>query len=148
MKNKNIWWIILVVIALLFLSRPGLKLAGETLGRTLSTSEVSPGGTFTLTYDVIAPDPPYFFSIADYITGGCTVLGSTEIITTLTSPQTETGALTVQAPGTAGTCTFDGDWQLGANPIVPFTQGSVRVCSAVDCVQSSWAPSSDTECTP
>ena len=134
------------MIIIILISTEDKKEAGETLERDVSDSFVHPGGTFTLTYQVQNPAPPFFFSIKDVISGGCTSFGTTDITTTLTSPQTATGAITITAPATTGTCTFNGDWKLGANPEVGFTQDTVTVCNKINCIQSAWSPNQNTVC--
>ena len=141
---KKIIWIIGILIIIILISTEDKKEAGETLERDVSDSFVHPGGTFTLTYQVQNPAPPFFFSIKDVISGGCTSFGTTDITTTLTSPQTATGAITITAPATTGTCTFNGDWKLGAGNIVLFPSMTVDIISP-SCTQDSECPL-DTSC--
>lgn len=152
--NKNIWFVIAALVLLVLFIKPagklsvGQKMAGETLSRSLSASYVHPSETFTVTYNVGGQSAaPFFFSIKDILTGGCLVSGSSSIITTLTSPASATGAITVTAPATTGNCYFDGNYQLGSNAQVTFSpQGNVRICNAVNCVQSTWSPATTTVC--
>lgn len=141
--NKNIIWVIVIAGLLIMAQQGDKKTAGEAMERKLSTTAVQPGGTFTVKYSVLNfGSNPFFFSIKDTITGGCTVFGNNEIITTITSPQTETGAITVNAPQ-SGICTFSGDYKLGSNNPVVFPNMQVAVQSGCtsnnDCTQLNGA---------
>lgn len=96
------------------------------LERQLPTS-VNSGSTFTVKYMVSGDSAPYFFSIKDVMSGGCTVQGDSQIVTTLTSPATYVD-ISVKAPS-SGTCTFNGDYQLGSASLVNFPAGTVTVSS-------------------
>ncbi len=148
--NKNTYLILgsIIVVMIIFGQAGEKKEAGETLSRSFSDTFVWPGQTFILTYNVGGQSAaPFFFSIKDTITGpGCTVTGSSEIVTTVTSPASGSGDITVLAPGSTGDCNFDGDWILGSNPAVLFGTESVRICNAVNCVQSAWAATPATVC--
>ena len=144
LTNKQL--ILLIVVGLIIISTQGEKKeAGETMAREFSVSSIEPGETFTVKYKVLgfAVDP-FFFSIKDTITGGCTVFGNPEIVTTLTSPQPETGAITVQAPS-SGSCQFNGDWKSGSDAAVSFTPATVSI-SAITCSTNSDCSDLDTEC--
>lgn len=154
MVNNKVWIavgiIALVIIFLPQIQKESKKLAGETMKRQFSNNYVNPGGTFTVQYNVQGVSAsPYFFSIKDIITGaGCTLAtnGGNEIITTITSPQAESGQISVKAPSILGLCNFNGDYQLGSNVPVSFSQESVEVCNAVNCVQSDWTPLTNNAC--
>lgn len=95
--------------------------------RVVSTTSATKDGTFTVKYVVSGVSPPFFYSIKDTMSGGCTVNGQNVIATTLTSPATETGAITVKAPSTDSTCTFTGDSKLGSSNTVAFPSASVTI---------------------
>lgn len=138
MKVNRLIWIGIAIAIVVLLSSSGVKLgkkaAGESLERVLSSNSVQPGGSFTLKYRVLnAGSTPFFFSIKDTMSGGCTIFGSSEVVTTLSSPAGETGAMTITAPSSEGTCTFTGDWQLGSGGLVQFTTQTVTVQTSGTC---------------
>lgn len=102
--------------------------AFAVLNREVSTTAVQSGGTFTVKYISSGVNPPFFYSIKDTLTGGCTLLdGKNVIATVLTSPQTETGAITVNAPSSDTICYLNGDSQFAGSALVNFAQASVKV---------------------
>ena len=116
-KNKNMIWIILVIGALIFFMQPGEEKVGlkgaqadvsvAVIDRSFSASEVKVGTTFTNTYTASGyAAGSWGVLIEDTSTGGCS---PASINTGFLSPTTSTPE-TITAPGTAGTCTFAGQY--------------------------------------
>ncbi len=102
----------------------------ETVTRSVSTSTVAPGGTFTLSYTANGVSGSWGATLLENIQGGCTVSGKTQLQFAMLSDLPNPLTYTVQAPSSNANCVFHGDYKFGSFAVVPFTDATVVVGTA------------------
>lgn len=133
-SNKNIFWIILIIVAIVIFMQPSEKtvlkgatadVTSATLSRDTSSDVVKIGTSWSVGYSTSTVGVgSYVAAITDNVVGGCNPIQANLVII---SPDTQ-GIYTYTAPTTAGTCTFDGVYTYAGSTEKTIATKSVTIC--------------------
>src|SRR3990167_7600077 len=104
-------------------------------------SEAATSGAFNMDLKVTGSSGNYSLVYTIDITGGCkSIAGNTHITGGFMDEADSTNTLIINAPLTAGTCTFTGGYQLGSGTEPPITAFPIQSVSIVgtSCVPTTW----------
>ncbi len=103
----------------------------ETIIRTIPDT-ANLGSTFSITYTVQQASGLWGATIVDSVSGGCKFLsGKTRMNEVMISDAGNTRTIIISAPGSAGSCTFTGDYQFGNFPIKNFAAQTITISGKV-----------------
>ena len=135
MENKNILIIAGIILVALFLFGNQLgyfSAGGDSVDRTLSKTTTGVGTSFTVTYKVNSQDSQWGLSLVDSVSGGCKFSnGKTTYQDVLLSDASDTRTVTINAPSSAGTCVFSGDYKFGTSSVSNMQSDSITITSGV-----------------
>lgn len=127
-----IFLISLVLVASITTSVVNAEITGqETMTRTVPSSATL-GSTFSITYTVQGASGLWGATIVDSVSGGCEFLnGKNTVNDVMISDAGDTRIIMVNAPSSAGECTFTGDYKFGNFPIENFDTQTITITGSV-----------------
>ncbi len=136
-KDKRIIWIVGIIIVIILFGMQTKKeaqadVSSAVITRSLSATTVKAGASFTVDYLASGyGGGTWGVLLSDTISNGCTISGGGATINTGFISTQSPGGINVNAPASAATCQFNGDYEFGGSSLKTI-QGSTDVTICED----------------
>ncbi len=106
------------------------------LSHTPSQNTTKINSNFIIDYTAQGADGAWAATIVDSVSGGCGFPGGSSFRDVMISDAGNTRTIIINAPSSAGSCIFTGDYQFGNFPVKNFTSLIINICNP-ECVRPS-----------